>query len=182
MSASGAMPRLMGMRSADTRRAEMPPPTAATHATNRPPTTPPGLRGRNSWRGWGRSFRWSARGAAATSGSSRYTQAGASDQTTAGRSRPTSNRRFASGRRPGWLRPAYSGASASLSRPWPAHRLGRARPGPRPGDFSGVTRRAARHRHPQPLTAFHATVRTAREKSGFKAGLRRGEKSGLERG
>ena len=29
----------------------------------------------------------------------------ASDQTTAGRSRPTSNRRFASGRRPGWLRP-----------------------------------------------------------------------------
>ena len=32
----------------------------------------------------------------------------------------------------------------------------------RPGDFSGVTRRAARHRHPQPQTAFHATVRTAR--------------------
>ena len=43
---------------------------AATHATNRPPTTPPGLRGRNSWRGWGRSFRWSARGVVATSGSS----------------------------------------------------------------------------------------------------------------
>jgi len=34
----------------------------------------------------------------------------------------------------------------------------------------------------KPLTAFHATVRTAREKSGFKAGLRRREKSGLERG
>ena len=29
--------------------------------------------------------------------------------------------------------------------------------------------------------AFHATVRTAREKSGLKAGLRRREKSGLER-
>jgi hypothetical protein len=71
MSASGAMPRLMGMRSADMRRAEMPPPTAATHATNRPPTTPPGLRGRNSWPGWGRSFRSSARGEAATSDSSR---------------------------------------------------------------------------------------------------------------
>jgi hypothetical protein len=56
---------------ADMRHAEMPPPTAATHATNRPPTTPPGLRGRNSWRGWGRSFRWSARGVVATSGSSR---------------------------------------------------------------------------------------------------------------
>ena len=54
----------MGMRSADMRRAEMPPPTAATHATNRPPTTPHGLPGRNSWPGWGRSFRWSARGAA----------------------------------------------------------------------------------------------------------------------
>jgi hypothetical protein len=52
----------------------------------------------------------------------------------------------------------------------------------RPGNFSGVARRAARDRHPQPLTASHATVPTAREKSGFKAGLRRGEKSVLERG
>ena len=52
----------------------------------------------------------------------------------------------------------------------------------RPGDFSGVTRRAARDRHPQPLTAFHATVRTAREKSGFKAGSSQREKPGLERG
>jgi hypothetical protein len=33
----------------------------------------------------------------------------------------------------------------------------------RPGNLSGVARRAARDRHPQPLTAFHATVRTARE-------------------
>jgi hypothetical protein len=52
----------------------------------------------------------------------------------------------------------------------------------RPGNLSGVARRAARHRYPQPLTAFHATVRTARKKSGFKAGLRRRDKSGLERG
>jgi len=52
----------------------------------------------------------------------------------------------------------------------------------RSGDFSGVTRRAARHRHPQPLMAFHATVRTAREKSGFKAGSSQREKPGLERG
>jgi len=51
------------------RRAEIPPATAATRATNRPPTTPPGLRGRNSWRGWARSFRCNARGVAATSGS-----------------------------------------------------------------------------------------------------------------
>ena len=42
--------------------------------------------------------------------------------------------------------------------------------------------RAALDRHPQPLTGSHATVRTAREQSGFKAGLRRREKSGLERG
>jgi hypothetical protein len=30
----------------------------------------------------------------------------------------------------------------------------------RPGNLSGVARRAARDRHPQPLTACHATVRT----------------------
>ena len=36
MSSSGAMPRLVGMRSADMRRTEMPPPTVATHATNQP--------------------------------------------------------------------------------------------------------------------------------------------------
>jgi hypothetical protein len=42
--------------------------------------------------------------------------------------------------------------------------------------------RAARHRYPQPLTAFHATVRTARKKSGFKAGSSRRDESGLERG
>ena len=52
----------------------------------------------------------------------------------------------------------------------------------RPGNLSGVARRTARDRHPQPLTGSHATVRTAREKSGFKAGLRRRVKSGLERG
>jgi len=48
--------------------------------------------------------------------------------------------------------------------------------------FQATDRRTARDRYPQPLTAFHATVRAAREKSGFKAGLRRHEKSGLERG
>ena len=58
-------------------------------------TTRHGLPGRNSWPGWGRSFRLSARTAAVTSGS----------EQTAGRSRLTSNRRFASGRRPGWLSP-----------------------------------------------------------------------------
>ena len=42
----------------------------------------------------------------------------------------------------------------------------------RPGNLSGVARRTARDRHPQPLTGSHATVRTAREKGGFKTGLR----------
>ena len=37
MSASGVMPRLVGMRSTDMRRAEIPPATAATHATPPPP-------------------------------------------------------------------------------------------------------------------------------------------------
>jgi len=36
----------------------------------------------------------------------------------------------------------------------------------RPGDLSGMDRRAARHRHPQPLTGSHATVRMARDKLG----------------
>ena len=62
MSASRVMPRPVGMPSADMRHAEMPPATAATHATNRPPTTPPGSRGPNSWPAWGRSFHSSALG------------------------------------------------------------------------------------------------------------------------
>ena len=58
-----AVPRL-----ADMRLASMPSATAATDATNRARTTPRGLRGRNSWPGWVRYFRSSARTAAATSG------------------------------------------------------------------------------------------------------------------
>ena len=52
----------------------------------------------------------------------------------------------------------------------------------RPGNLSGTDRRTARDRHPQPLTGSHATVRTAREKGGFKAGLRQRENFDLERG
>jgi hypothetical protein len=48
--------------------------------------------------------------------------------------------------------------------------------------FQATDRRAACDPHTQPLTAFHATVRAAREKSGFRAGLRERETSGLERG
>jgi hypothetical protein len=108
------MPRLAGMRSADIRRVSMPREAAATRIRITSParTTPHGLRGRNSWPGWGRSFRSSARGVVATSGS----------EETAGRSRLTSNRRFASGRRPGWLRPrevspSHTSANRSNHRP-----------------------------------------------------------------
>ena len=45
----------------------------------------------------------------------------------------------------------------------------------RPGTLSATDRRAARHRHQQPLTAFHATVPTARVKSCFKTGSSRRE-------
>jgi hypothetical protein len=41
---------------------------------------------------------------------------------------------------------------------------------------------SARHRHPQPLPAFHATVRTACKKSGFKAGSSQREKFDREHG
>ena len=47
------------------------PEAAATRIKSPARTTPPGLPGRNSWPGWGRSFRSSARTVAATSGSSR---------------------------------------------------------------------------------------------------------------
>jgi hypothetical protein len=85
---------------------------AATRIKSPARTTPRGLRWPSSWRGWRRSFRWSARTAAAIFGSEK----------TAGRSRPTSNRRFASGRRPGWLRPrevrsSHTSASHSSLRP-----------------------------------------------------------------
>ena len=128
----------------------------------------------NSWPGWARSFRWSARGVVATSASSR--------------SLPIRGR---SGRS---LHPCcfiQSGeplepppvSPARLSRPWPTDRLGRPRAGPqRMRRDSDVARRTARDRHSQPLTGSHVTVRTAREKGGFKAGLRRRDKSGLERG
>jgi hypothetical protein len=111
MSASGAMPQLMGMRSADMRRAEMPPATAATHATNRDLTTPPDAKGETHGPGGEGVSAGVPLGAAATSGSSRYTQARADPEGP-----------HASGR--------TARAAASLSRPWPAHRPGRARAGP----------------------------------------------------
>ena len=88
--ASGARPRPAGTGATVTPRW-----TAVTRIKSPAPTTLPGLRGPNSWPAWVRSFPLSARGVVATSGS----------QKTAGRSRLTSNRRFASGRRPGWLCP-----------------------------------------------------------------------------
>ena len=77
---------------------------------------------------------------------------------TAGRSRLTSNRRFASGRRPGWLRPREVipwRISANRSN----HRPSRRPVARRPTGESWTDRRAARHRHPQPLTAFRARGR-----------------------
>jgi hypothetical protein len=111
MSASGAMPRLMGMRSADMRRAEMPPPTAATHATNRPPTTPPDAKGQTHGpRGGGVSccvpgvwWRHPTHCVHYRSGA---------DPEDPGTSRRTAR------------------TTARLAGPWPADRLGRARAGP----------------------------------------------------
>ena len=59
---------------------------------------------------------------------------------------------------PSWRTP---GAAAALTCARPAHRLGRARPGSRrPRHLSGTDRRAARNRHPQPLTAAASQVTT----------------------
>ena len=83
---------------------------AATRIKSPARTTPPGSPGPSSWPGWARSFRSSAQRVAATSGSSRYTQAGADPEGA-----------HASGR--------TARASASPSRPWLAHQLARARAG-----------------------------------------------------
>jgi hypothetical protein len=162
--ASCAMPRLVGMRSADMRHAEMPPATAATHATNRDLTTPPDAKGETHGPGGG----------------------GVSARVPGVRRRHPADRVTP---KPGPIRRVLT----HLGEP-PEPPPGSPARGPptdwgelvqvhfRLGDFSGVTRRAARHRHPQPLKAFHATVQTAREKSGFKAGLHPREKPCLERG
>jgi hypothetical protein len=161
MSASRAMPRLAGMRSADMRRAEMPPATAATHATIRDLTTPPESPGPNSWPGWARSFLLRARGVVATSGSLRL-PAGAGSREVRGSQAEVGQDGFARVKLAPQAARRTARTAPSLSRPWTAHRLGRARAGPRrPDNRSGVARRTARDRHPQPLMAFHATVRTA---------------------
>ncbi len=149
---------------------------------NKPPSHDTSRRQRpNSWPGWARSFRrvpgvwWrhpthrrrpAGAGLLRTGGS----QAGeGQDGFARVKSAPDTSRRTAR-------------TTARLSRPWPTDRLGRARAGPqRMRRDSDVARRTTRDRHPQPLTAFHATVPTAREKSGFKAGSSRRDKSGLER-
>jgi hypothetical protein len=172
------MPRLVGMRSADMRRAEMPPPTAATRATNRDSTTPRDAKGQtHGSAGRGLSF-CVPLGVVATSDS----------EETAGRSRLTRKERFASGRRPGWLRPrevSHWHISANRSNHRPSRRPVARRPTEESSCRSTFDRAifqaspdfSARDRHPQPLTAFHATVRMAREKSGFKAGLHQRKKS-----
>jgi hypothetical protein len=129
MSASGEMPRLMGMRSADMRRAEMPPPTAATHATNRPPTTPPGLRGRNSWRGWGGVF-FCVPGVWWRHPTQRRRPAGAGPLRTGGSQAGEGQDGFARVKlSPGTSR-RTARAAARVTRPRATRRLGRARSGP----------------------------------------------------
>jgi hypothetical protein len=164
MSASDAMRRPVGMRSTDMRRAEMPPATAAAHVTNHPPTTPRDAKGQTHGPGGG-GVCFCVPGVWWRDPADRVhhrARADPEDPDTLGRT---------------------ARAAARVSRPRASRRLGRARAGPRrPGNLSGVARRTARHRHPQPLSGSHATVRTAREQGGFKAGLRRRDKSGLERG
>jgi hypothetical protein len=71
---------------------------------------------------------------------------------------------------------------ASLARGPPTDRGERVQADDDRAVFQATDTRTARDRHPQPLTAFNATVRTAREKRGFNASLRRREESGLGRG
>ena len=176
------MPRLVGMRSADMRRTEMPPATAATHATNHPPTTPPDARGQTHGSG-GRGVSARVPGVWWRHPTQRRRPAGAGSLRTGGSQAGEGQDGFARVKSAPDTPRRTARAAARVSRPRATRRLGRARAGPRrPGNLSGVARRTARDRHSQPLTGSHVTVRTAREKGGFKAGLRRRDKSGLERG
>jgi hypothetical protein len=130
-----------------------------------PPTTPPGSLGPNSWLGWARSFLLRALGC------------GGDIRLIAFITDPGPIRKILT-----HLGEPLEPPPVSPTRGPPADWGELVQVHFRPGNLSGTDRRAARHRHPQPLTASHATVRTAREKSGFKAGLRRQENPGLERG
>ena len=183
MSASRVMPRLVGVRSADMRRTKIPPATAATYATNRDLTTPPDAKGQTHGSGGGGVSarvpevrrRYPADRVTPKPGPvTKRLPAGAGPRRTGGSQAGEGQDGFA----PRTAAPPPVSPARGPPTDWgelvQVHF--------RPCDFSGVTRRAARHRHPQPLTAFHATVRTAREKSGFKAGSSQREKPGLERG
>jgi hypothetical protein len=167
------------------RRAKIPPATAATYATNRDLTTPPDAKGQTHGSG-GRGVSARVPGVRRRYPADRVTPkpgpvtkrlpAGAGPRRTGGSQAGEGQDGFA----PRTAAPPPVSPARGPPTDWgelvQVHF--------RPGDFSGVTRRAVRHRHrhPQPLTAFHATVRTAREKSGFKAGSSQREKPGLERG
>ena len=120
---------------------------------NPPPTTPPGLRGPNSWPAWARSFRSSARGVVATSGSSRSLPS----RGRSGRSWHISANR--SNNRPSRPPVAHPPTGENSSRSTTTGQFFRRRPSSCPTSTSTASE------------AFHATVQTAREKSGFKADL-----------
>ena len=168
MSASGEMPRPVGMRSAD-----MPPATAATHAANRAPTTPPDAKGQTDGTGGG-GVSFCVPGVWWRHPADRVHHRARAESPNHRRQEPAhfeaEIRKLAKAR---MASPAYGSAAARVSCPRATRRLGRARAGPRRmRRDSDVARRTARDRHPQPLTGSHATVRTAREKGGFKTGLR----------
>ena len=164
------------------RRAEMPPATAAAHATNHPPTTPPDAKGQTDGPG-GRGVSAGVPGVWWRHPTLRRRPAGAGSLRTGGSQAGEGQDGFARVKSAPDTLGRTARTTARVSRPRATRRLGRARAGPRrPGNLSGTDRRTARARHPQPLTGSHATVRTAREKGGFKAGLRQRENFDLERG
>jgi len=162
MSASRVTPRLMGMRSADMRRAKIPPATAATHATNRPLTTPPDAKGQtHGSAGGGVSF-CVPLGVVATSDSSRSGWFTSAKSSVAFALLATSGCCGHPVRDPGPIRKILTHFGELLEPP----PLSRARGPPtawgelaqvhfRAGNLSSVgqasDRRAARYRHPHPL-------------------------------
>ena len=165
MSAGRAMPRLAGMRSADIRQADMQPATAATHSPNRAPTTPSGKAWAKLMAQVGEEF------------PREYPGCGADIRLLAFTTDPGPIRKILT-----HLGEPLEPPPVSPTRGPPTDWEELVQVHDDRAIFQTTDRRAARDRRPQPLTAFHATVRTAREKSSFKAGLRYREKSGVKRG
>jgi len=164
MSASRVMPRPVGIRSADMRRTEMPPATAATHATNCPPTTPPDAKGQSHGSG-GRGVSPGVPGVWWRHPTQRKRPAGAGSLRTGGSHVEEGQDGFARVKSVPDTPRRTARAASNRAGPWPAHRRGESvQAHDDRAIFQATDRRAARDRHPQPLAGVRREASKPRER------------------